>query len=410
MTRERFAALMAHAGQIAPEGVEAYVADLTPRGGGLLAPETLERVLAENHVPDEKGRKLWEALEEIERDAELVELSQVLCQDAVRSFNRGTVCDFEQPRPECLKGFAKEAYAFLYVLSCMEEGRRRLRARGVPERYDADIPERMIRKQLAQYVEKDDIAFDDYHWDINFYCCAIFLLDRFYFIPMRHYGPECWRHMESGRVVALWPADRMIRRDGQLDGVNGVRDPEAIRTVRAETEDSVTAHPVDPAGLVSLTPVTLDKREWVKALDRGDHLLALHIPGGEGYTPERVKRSAEMALDFYGRYFPEIPIKGLWSESWLYDPGLAALLPPDSRIIRVQRQFYCYPTMEGDGMARKEVFGHAKMDLNTVTPRTRLQRAMLEAFRSGTRFHTTGMVVLRDEVPLIGQDPYHVNR
>lgn len=406
MTRERFAALMAHAGPIAPEGVEEYIADLEPQGGGLLAPATLERVLSDHRVPEEKGHRLWETLREIEQDADLVALSQVLRQDAVRSFLRGTACDFAQPQPTCLRGFAREAYAFLYALSCMEEGRRFLRARGVPETYDADIPERMIRKQLAQYVETDEISFHDYHWDINFYCCAIFLLDRFYFIPYRHEEPECWRNTQNGRVVALWPAGRMIRRDGQLDGAGGVKDPSAIQTVRLETEERITAHPVSPAGLVSLTPVTLDKREWVRALGRGDSLLALHIPGGEGYTPQRVRHSMALALAFYDRYFPEVPVKGFWSESWLYDPGLAVLLSSDSRIIQVQRQFYCYPTMEGDDMARKEVFGDSKADLSRFEPRTRLQRAMLDALRSGTRFHTTGMVVLRDEVPRIGQEPY----
>lgn len=410
MTKERFAALMAHAGPIAPEGVEEYVADLEPRGGGLLTPETLEGVLADNHVPEEKCRLLWEALREIEEDEELVALSQVLCQDAVRSFNRGTACDFQQPRPDCLRGFAREAYAFLYVLSCMEEGRRVLRARGVPESCDADIPERMLRKQLAQYVEKDDISFDDYHWDINFYCCAIFLLDRFYFIPCRHWGPECWRRARDGRVVALWPAGRMIRRDGQLNGVNGVNDPAAIKTVREETTEYVTANPVNPAGLVSLEPVTLDKREWRRVLVNGDGLLALHIPGGEGYTPERVRHSMELALAFYDRYFPEVPVRGFWSESWLYDPGLAALLAPDSRILRVQRQLYCYPTMEGDSMARKEVFGDSEADLSRFEPRTRLQRGMLAALRDGTRFHTTGMLVLREEVPQIGREPYRYGR
>lgn len=118
-------------------------------------------------------------------------------------------------------------------------------------------------------------------------------------------------------------------------------------------------------------PVILDKRDWSQAIHDGDYLLALHIHGGMDYTPERVKRSCEMALAFYERYFPEYRYIGFWSESWLYDPGLAKILPPDRNIIRVQRQFYRYPTMEGDDMTRLEVLGGADVDYRTLKPRVR---------------------------------------
>lgn len=230
-------------------------------------------------------------------------------------------------------------------------------------------------------------------------------MGRFYFIPCRYDGPTVWRSGE--KTAVLWPAGQRVRRDGQLDGVNGMTDPDAAETVWLENENSVTACPVNPRGMICLTPVTLDKRAWHKALLPGDPLLALHIPGGEGYTPEAVRDSAREAFDFYARYDPELPIRGVWSESWLYDPGLEALLPPESRIIRVQRQFYRYPTTEGDAMARKEVFGDGAGDLVRFRPRTRLQQGMRDAMLRGVRFHTTGMVFLREDLERIGCEPYY---
>ena len=116
--------------------------------------------------------------------------------------------------------------------------------------------------------------------------------------------------------------------------------------------------------------------------------------------------SCEMALAFYARYFPEYQYIGFWSESWLYDPGLAKILPPDRNIIRVQRQFYRYPTMEGDDMTRLEVLGDAKADHRERKPRNSLERGLFAAWDRGERFHDTGMFLLREEVEKIGTVPY----
>ena len=407
MTQERLNELLRVTGNLIPEAMEEHVADLEAEGTELLPRETLLRVLAENRVPPEKQQPLLEALDAANAVPELVELARVMAKDAVRGLVRCHAVEFYQPRPDCLTGFAKEAYAFLYTQLCVLEGRKALRARGIPEEYDADIPERMTRKQLKKYVETGDISFDDYPWDMNFYCCQIFFLDRFYFIPYR-WGdtPVAWRNRETGKVTALWrPGDR-FRRDGQFDGVNGITDPEAFTTVYEETEDAVRGNRVLPEGRVSPEIVTLDKKTWRRALGEDDFLLALHIPGGEGYTPERVKSSCEKALAFYDRYYPEYKYVGFWSESWLYDPGLREIVKPDRNIVRVQKQFYCYPTEEGDRMIRLEVLGDEDADYRKLTPRNSLERGMFAVWDRGDRFHTTGMFLLREEVPRIGEDPY----
>ncbi len=407
MTQERLNELLKVTGNLIPEAMEEHIADLEAEGTELLPRETLLRVLAENRVPPEKQQPLLEALDAANAVPELVELARVMAKDAVRGLVRCHAVEFYQPRPECLTGFAREAYAFLYTQLCVLEGRKALRERGIPEEYDADIPERMTRKQLKKYVETGDISFDDYPWDMNFYCCQIFFLDRFYFIPYR-WGdtPVAWRNRETGKVTALWRAGDRFRRDGQFDGVNGITDPEAFTTVYKETEDAVRGNRVLPEGRVSPEIVTLDKKTWRRALGEDDFLLALHIPGGEGYTLERVKSSCEKALAFYDRYFPEYKYVGFWSESWLYDPGLREIVKPDRNIVRVQKQFYCYPTEEGDRMIRLEVLGDEDADYRKLTPRNSLERGMFAVWDRGDRFHTTGMFLLREEVPRIGEDPY----
>jgi len=407
MTRERLEALLQVTGPIIPEAMEECVGDLETAETELLPRETLRQVLEENGVPAERRQPLFEALNAANAVPELVELAHIMAADAVRGLVRCYAVEFFQPRPRCLAGFAKEAYAFLYTQLCVLEGREALRLRGVPEAYDADIPERMTRKQLKKYVETGDISFDDYSWDMNFYCCQIFLLDRFYFIPYR-WGdtPEAWRNRETGAVTALWRAGDRIRRDGQIDGVNGVSDPEAFTTVREETPDRIIGNPVSPEGRILPQKTELKRMEWAKALGEGDYLLALHIPGGEGYTPERVKISCEKALAFWDRYWPEYRYKGFWSESWLFDLTLKELLAPDRNIIRVQRQFYCYPTEEGEEMIRLEVLGDRQADFRKTGPRNSLEEGMADHWRRGGHFYTTGCFLLREEVSRIGENPY----
>ncbi len=390
-----------------PEGVDPFVAGMeVPAHLRFIDPDFFESAMARCAMPEDKIQLLREALALIEADETLMRLSYVLRQDALVALNRGTACHFQRPEPKCLSGFAREAYALLYALSCIAPALKLASSRGIPKEQYEYVPWIMADRQLKKFKDTGDVEVSDYPWDMNFYLCAIFLMDRFYFIPFRYGTPEVWRSNVTGQTVALWPGDQLIRQDGQLQGVNGVFDEQAFTTLWREDEKTITAHPVHPTGTVEKEPVTLKKSEWHKALGEGDYTLGLHIPGGEGYTTERLKNSMELALQFYDKYFPSLPIKGFWSESWLYDPGLKALLPKESNIVRVQEQFYCYPTMEGGEMAHKEVFGDIALDTDTYQPKTRLEKAIIDCYRKGIHFHTSGMFVLREDVRAVGTSPY----
>ena len=374
--------------------------------GRLLARGDLERTLRENNVTGEKAAALFQALKEIEENADLLLYSEALRDRAPLGLMTADSDEYETPVPSCLHGFARDAYAFLYALSCVPVGMAELKKRGVPEEYYLDIPARVIREHLRQYVQTGDITFSDYPWDMNFYCCAIVFLKRFYFIPCRCEYPNVFVNRRTGETLALWPGKSRVRPDGQLDGVNGVYDPEAFETDFVQTKDAWTGFPVHPSGVVLNQRLTLSKEDWASALKTGDLTIALHIPGGEGYTPENVRVSMLEAVAYYRRYFPDVLFQGFWSESWLYDPGLAKLLPQTSRIVSVQRQFYNYPTMEGDAQAKLEVFGDSKADISRIEPRTRLERGLIDTWRAGGRFHTTGMFVLTRDAEHMGDSPY----
>lgn len=372
----------------------------------LLSRDFLEQTLDENQVPLSKSTPLFNALDEINHHQDLLSYSRVLRDHAPLGLMTANSDEYETPIPRCVKAFSREAYAFLYALSCVPVGKAELQKRGVPESVYHDIPNRMIKAQLKKYCETGNICFSDYPWDMNFYCCAIVYLTRFYYIPCRCDYPAVFVNKRTGESLALWESEQFVRKDGQLDGVNGIFDPEAFQSHFSEDPDTWIGNLVHPQGLILPKTIRLSKSEWRLVLKSGDLTLALHIPGGSGYTKENLRLSMLSAKDYYHRYFPELHFAAFSSESWLYDPGLAPLLPQSSHIVSVQRQLYNYPTLEGDNQVKLEVFGDSKADISQIQARNSLENGLINSWKAGKRFHTTGMFVLCEDADKIGREQY----
>ncbi len=390
-----------------PEGLEQYFA-LYQEGKGkyFIERSFLAEIFDKFSLPAETQKLLRSAAEAVEADEKLLYFSGFLVWDMCSARNRCDVDNYNNMTPVCLNKYG-ELYSFLLLLACVVPSKNLLKERGVPEHYYEDIPFRPMKPQLDKLV-KGELKVSDFPWDMNFYTCSIFLMDRFLFIPCR-FGDSftMYRNRTSEKVIALWNQREDFRRDGQLNGINGVFDKEAFTSSRRETEESITANPVNPMGFVEKETVTLLKKDWMEVLGAGDMLLALHVPSGTGYNPERLKNSMLLALEFYQTYFPELPVKGFWSESWLYDSRLSLVLDNEtSNIIKVQRQFYLYPVREGDAMLRYEVFGDWKADIRAAELKTSLQKAAAAYMETGARFNNLSMVVLKEEADKTDRMPY----
>lgn len=396
-----------------PEGLEekyvSYEAE-TDREAELIPREFLNRLLERYELPAEARARMEEALEEIEGDGVLFPFTKFLVKTLCAARNDCDPAPYNVMTPGCMKRHG-EWYSFLLLLACIEPSVKRLESRGVPLADYENIPHQPLKTQLEKIAASGNPAVHDFPWVMNFYTCSIFRLDRFLFIPYRFESAfSMFRHRETNKVAALRHAGETFRSDGQLDGINGVFDAEGrFVSVWNEDETGITANRINPLGFVESEPIRIVKREWESALLKGDLLLALHIPSGPGYTPERLKDSMAMAIEFYGKYFPEMPIKGFWSESWLYDSRLSLVLDAEeSRIVQVQRQLYNYPIDDGDGMLRYELFGDRSADPlgGDVPLRTSLQQAAAGYMATGARFNTLGMIVLKEDIPAIGGMPY----
>lgn len=394
-----------------PEGLEAKYNSYIPDNNQYLIPrEFLSEIFELYQIPGDTRQWLLQGIEAIEVDPVLFHFTKFLVADMCSARNRCDMTFYTNMTPGRMNEYG-DLYSFLLLLACIVPSMNMLQQRSVPKAYYEQIPHQPLKAQFEKLVQHGDPKVHDFPWVMNFYTCSIFLLDRFYFIPYRFDDPfTMFRNVHTQEVIALRHAGEEFRRDGQRDGINGVIDPQGrFVSEWLENGEFVIANRINPMGFVERETTQILKKEWEPALQRGDTLLALHIPSGPGYIPERVKNSMAMAIDFYDRYFPELSVKGFWSASWLYDTRLSLVLDNEkSNIVQVQRQFYNYPTEEGDGMLRYEVFGDWNADpaLNSGNYTTSLQKAAAAYIRKGARFNTLSMIVLKEEIERIGSRPY----
>lgn len=392
-----------------PEGIDQLFKSYTDNTqADLISAEFFSEVCTRFEIPMDKQEYLHNAMKAIEADEVLFSFTKFIIWDMCNARNRCEMDDYQSLTPTCMSEYG-EAYSLLLLLACVEPSMKLLEKRGVPVEYYKEIPFSPMKAQFKKLKESGDVTVSDFPWDINFYTCAIYLMDRFYFIPYK-FGDNftMYRSKDTGKVIALRHAGEEFRSDGQFNGMNDVFDQKGkFVSEWFETETEITANPISPMGYVKREAVTLNKNEWEVVLHKGDILLALHVPSGPGYTPERVKTSMTLAIDFYHTYYPELDIKGFWSESWLYDSRLSLVLEEKrSNIVKVQRQFYLYPVAEGDGMLRYEAFGDWKADPLALEAKSSLHRAVQEYMKTGARFNTLSMIVLKEEIERMGSMPY----
>lgn len=126
--------------------------------------------------------------------------------------------------------------------------------------------------------------------------------------------------------------------------------------------------------------------------DRGDGVLDVHIPEtGIPLDPASCDASFARAREVYPDHHTAR------CTSWLLDPQLAEALPLSSNIVRFQRRFELRAEgREANDDVLRFVFHTYAPDLDRLTPRTTLERALLERMRAGGTWRAaTGVTSLR---------------
>ncbi len=383
--------------------------------GYVLNADELMQILGRYDLTDELKENLCASLDHLKADPAIVEymtfITWVMC-DARYTYYIEDKTDFNLTRT----GDTGRMVTFFICMSCIRHAMKDLEKRHIPASLYEDIPHRMLKRQMDKIIRDDDYFVDDLQWQANFYSLSIYLFDRFLFVPCRFDDPYTF-YRKDDDVVGIADDELMVDTEGQI--VNSDADPDeedpgirnghyygafrkdrkvAFVTKRSETDTSVTGYRISPCGFVTDHVVTLDKSEYKQILKRDDWMIGFHIPSGEGYTPARVRSSMKPAWDFFNKYYPEIPFKGFWSASWLYDGRLSLLLPEDSNIVRVQRQLFNYSGGWNGEMLYLELYGDVDMPLTDVPKRTSLQKKVARYLENGGKFCEPGMVYFPEEL------------
>ncbi|MFK7693195.1 glycoside hydrolase domain-containing protein [Paenibacillus sp. HJGM_3] len=212
----------------------------------------------------------------------------------------------------------------------------------------------------------------------------IFRLGRLVFNPVIFHWPFLTvRNRATGAMVTLCDGDVRYRGDGLPDGTNNRREPDAWRPILQRSDSLLAGHPVTPEGIVQQEPIELDPKEWEEVLAKGDPVVDVHIPSGSKLSEAECEEAYEQAYTFFAHYFPSVPFRAFICKSWIMDPALARILPPESKLVKFQRRFDPLPVIGDERQTYDLVFEQPDIDLSTFTPVTSLQRAIIDYVKRG---------------------------
>jgi hypothetical protein len=74
-------------------------------------------------------------------------------------------------------------------------------------------------------------------------------------------------------------------------------------------------------------------------IEKGDTVLAIHIPAAGPLLLDECKKSVDMAREFFPKHFPNVDFKCFTCHSWLLDPTHAEIMKHGSNILAFQTMF-----------------------------------------------------------------------
>ena len=313
------------------------------------------------------------------------------------------------PPPTGALGERAPVFRIAVLVSCTNHALETYRAMGVSDRIALDSL-RQAGTQMTDYFAKHGVwGMRHLGWTRNYLRAMMFRLSRLAFNTNDYtWAFRVYRHRIAGELRTMCAAGQSYRTDGMADGTNGIKDPNAWVSELEITPDFVRGNPVSPAGEAIREPVTLDLREWEPLIGPGDHMIEIHIPGYSGggkLAWHDCVESYRRALDFFPRHYPNLNLAAFTCSSWLLDPGLAKILPPESNIVRFQSPFHLLPVLGNENQCYGIVFGDANADISTSPRDTLLRRAIIDHVSAGNRMRSTaGFMTMAEVNALAGGD------
>jgi hypothetical protein len=322
--------------------------------------------------------------------------------------------DWREPWPALDDRLGAEAGLVnaLVMLSMVPEMQEAFRTRGIPMSVARDTVDDFRRWMETDRYFQRERRYGITPWIARWLChhwrARLVQLGRLQFSPGVFRGPlRAFRNRSSGRLVALSLGGIRFRDDGAAWGPCCGDAAAGWVSLLEEDGRQVRGIRIDPRGFASQETVSLPRDTWAEVLSPGDGMTTFHVPTGSPLDFEACGDSFRRAMELVPRFYPETISRGLVSGSWLLDPRLDGLLGEETNIVRLQRELYLYPGIQGgNGQYLERVFGWGVTDLRGVPRTTRLQRAVGDFIDAGQHFHGGFGFLLWPDVAW-GMRPYH---
>ncbi|MBO7147030.1 MAG: DUF5596 domain-containing protein [Lentisphaeria bacterium] len=215
-----------------------------------------------------------------------------------------------------------------------------------------------------------------------------------------------YRNIHDNSVKVLYAESARFRKDGLLDDLQEDAADGSWYSEFIETDHSWKGNPVQPNGYTSIHPVELLKSEWKEVLKYGDPVINIHIPESGPLKAQACKESMIRAREFFAEYLPAYQWKAFFCDSWLLDPQLQSILPPESNIREFQRNGYLIPFPgEADTVFRCFGVKASRDGVGTVPLISSLQQKLASFLKDGGRFHYGAAFLLKEDMET--SNPYH---
>lgn len=236
-------------------------------------------------------------------------------------------------------------------------------------------------------------------WLLSHLTGRLYQLGRLQFVAAECTLPaRFFKNVNDCCIIAVSEPGIRYRSDGQVDGLNGITDPNAWVSELDIAAEIVRGNPITPLGGAQCEVVELQTKQWKQILAPGDGIIEVHIHAGGRMDYSACVDSFSQALKFFPTYFPNTSFAGFTCQSWLLDPNLEQILPAESNIVRFGKLFYRVPVAGGDWQTFERAFGVNKPDdLSTLPRDTTLRRAILDYLAAGNQMWVAGGFIPRDE-------------
>jgi hypothetical protein len=239
--------------------------------------------------------------------------------------------------------------------------------------------------------------FRQFGWIWEHLSCELFRLGRLQF-KLTTFDDQvtAYRHNSSGKIRLLAAPDVPLRADGAALGAGklppgyesffpAVPEPveESWLPVFEALPGGWRGHLISPYGNALKEEKFLPRPEWEQILKQGDTILDMHIPRKDCFNNQACADSLRQAHAFFQTFNPERPIRAGFCHTWFFTPQLQQILPPESNIVRFQREFYLYPFAGGPGFLWLFAFGRQYPNPATAPRDTSLRRGVLDWLAQG---------------------------